>query len=312
MNTFQSSAVIAPLVTGFLLIPVWIHYEENYPKNPVLELSTFALPNIKIATVLNFLSGSAYMGAIFFLPRFFTAIKKNSSLISSGVQLSGVTLSEGFTSAFGGLLMCKTGQIRWVAFAGALLISLGSGLFINLRTDSDVALPIVYSTLIGIGCGLIYQPSSVAGPSSVEPHQVAAVASWLNFARGVGGIVHAAVLAASFDGHLADALGDAASAKLIHEGLSLADNWQQYPEYASPIGNLLVQTFKVGAVIGIVSGVLMGLLVLMLKGLDFKPEWWIKQRIAKRDSRLRQAQNEKVFEPSQSRLTSHSGCSTLT
>jgi hypothetical protein len=294
----QAAPVLAPLIIGFALIPAWIYYEAHYPQHPVLEFSTFSLRNIQIATVVNFLVGSGYMGAIFFLPRYFTAVKGSSSLIISGIQLLGLTLGEGFTSAFGGLAMCKSGQVRWIAFGGAMIYTLGSGLFLYITADSPLYQAILFSTFIGIGAGFIYQPSSIAGPSSVEPHQVAAVASWLNFTRGVGGIVHAAVLTASFDARLTSALGKDVSDTIIKQGLALADDLSKYPEFKKPVDDLLIQTFKVGAGIGIGSGIIMGLLVLALKGLDFKPEWWIKARIAERETHRRQLEREKTFVPS--------------
>jgi hypothetical protein len=180
-----------------------------------------------------------------------------------------------------------------------MLYSLGSGLFLHLKTDSPAGLVILFSTFIGIGSGLLYQPASIAGPSSVKPHQVAAVASWLNFARSVGGIVHAAVLTAAFDAGITSHLGKDVSNEVVKQGLGLADNWQQYPEYIGSISNLLIQTFRVGAVLGIVSGIVTGVLVLLLIGLDFKPKWWIKKRLAQREARMRQLEKEKAFEPSE-------------
>jgi hypothetical protein len=66
-----------------------------------------------------------------------------------------------------------------------------------------------------------------------------------------------------------------------------------------PVDDLLIQTFKVGAGIGIGSGIIMGILVLMLKGLDFKPKWWIRARVAERERYRIQLERERNFVPSE-------------
>ena len=195
--------------------------------------------------------------------------------------------------------MCKSGQVRWIAFAGAMIFTLGSGLFFYIKSDSPTYQAILFSTLIGIGCGFLYQPSSIAGPSSVKPHQVATVAAWLNFARGLGGIVHSSILTATFDTHLASKLGGKASTEIIHQGLAIADNWPKYPQFATFVSELLIDTFKLGAGIMVGAGIIMGILCLMLQGLDFKPTWWIRQRLAERERREKAIERERLFVPSE-------------
>lgn len=265
---------------GALLIPFFVLYEYKYAKNPVVDITLFKLHNIQIACCINFLTGAGHFGAVFFLPRYFIDIK-NSSLVTSGLQMFGLTLGVGVSSVFGANLISQTGQIRLVGLLAATLYTVGAGLISTIGRATPTVAVIVFSTLWGLGSGMLYQPSMIVGPMSVAPHQAAGISGFLAFLRTLGGTFATALLTAIFETSFTRDLRGIVPNDLLLQGLGLADNHALYPQYSDVILTALVKAFHLGTIPAIVFGVVYGLSVVMLKGLDFVPTWR-KRRLAAR------------------------------
>ncbi|KAJ7631852.1 major facilitator superfamily domain-containing protein [Mycena polygramma] len=280
-----SAPIIVMFCLGGALMPFFIVYEYKYAKNPVVDMHLFKIHNVRIACIINFLTGAANFGTIFFLPRYFIDIK-NSSLVTEGIQLFGLTLSIGVASVFGANLISQTGQIRLVGVFGAILYTLGSGLMLSINSNTSSALVIVFSAFWGLGTGVLYQPSMVVGPMSVKPEQVAGISGFLAFLRTLGGTFATALLTAIFETSFTTTLRGIVPDDLLSQGLGLADNHLLYPEYSNTIVAALVKAFHLGTIPAIVFGALYGVSVVLLKGLDFVPAWRKKQLEARHDANV--------------------------
>ncbi|KAJ7446902.1 major facilitator superfamily domain-containing protein [Mycena galericulata] len=271
-----SAPIITMFVVGGALMPFFVIYEYKYAKNPVVDMHLFKLHNVRIAVLINFLTGAGNFGTIFFLPRYFLDIK-NSSLITSSIQLFGLTLSIGVASVFGANLISQTGQIRLVGLFGAILYTLGSGLMLSVNSSTSSAVVIIFSAFWGLGTGILYQPSMVVGPMSVKPEQIAGISGFLAFMRTLGGTFATALLTAIFETSFTTTLRGVVPDSLLSQGLGLADNHLLYPQYSDRILAALVKGFHLGTIPAIVFGIVYGVAVVMLRGLDFVPAWRKKQ-----------------------------------
>ncbi|KAF7308867.1 MFS general substrate transporter [Mycena kentingensis (nom. inval.)] len=273
---WKSAPIIVMFCLAAALVPVFWLYETRYAKNPVVDMSLFTYHNVRIACIINFLTGAANFGTIFFLPRYFIDIK-NSSLVTESVQLLGLTLSIGVASAFGANLISQTGQVRLTGLFGAVLYTLGSCLMLSVGARTSNALVILYSCFWGLGTGVLYQPSMVVGPMSVKPHQIAGISGFLAFLRTFGGTVATALLTAIFETSFTSTLRGTVPEDLLAQGLGLADNHAMYPEFSDMIVSALVKGYHLGVIPAIVFGVIYGGAVVLLRGLDFTPAWRKRQ-----------------------------------
>lgn len=57
-------------VLAVVLSPIFVVYELKYAKNPVVDMTLFSNHNVRIACLINFLTGASNFGVIFFLPRY--------------------------------------------------------------------------------------------------------------------------------------------------------------------------------------------------------------------------------------------------
>ncbi|KAG6333942.1 hypothetical protein ID866_5153 [Astraeus odoratus] len=276
MFPWNSTPVIVLFLLGGFLIPIFVYYELKVAKHPVVDMRLFGIPNIPVTCLINFLTGAGYFGAVFFLPRYFIDVK-GSSLITSGLQMFGLILSLGVSSVAGANILSQTGQVRLVGVAGGVLYALGSGLMLLVGRDTSATRTIGFSVITGIASGLLYQPSLVVGPMSVEPHQVAGISGFLSFLRTLGGTFATALLTAVFETNFTTTLaqGGVVPASLIQQGLGLADDSASgmWPQYESEITNALVKAYHLGTVPAICFGMVYAVAVVFLKKVDFVPAW---------------------------------------
>ncbi|KAF8491133.1 major facilitator superfamily domain-containing protein [Gautieria morchelliformis] len=279
---WNSAPIIVLFVVGAALIPVFVFYELKVAKYPVVDMHLFTIPNIPIACLINFLTGAAYFGAVFFLPRYFIDIF-GSSLVNSGLQMLGITLAVGISSVFGANLISKLGQVRLMGAVGGALYALGGGLMFLVGRHTSGASVIGFSVLMGLGSGILYQPSLIVGPMSVKPHQIAGISGFLAFLRTLGGTFATPLLTAIYETSFTGTLRGQIPDNLVNQGLGLADQHADFPQYDNVILDALVKAFHIGNVPAIVFGAAYLVAVVMLRNIDFVPAWR-KAQIARREA----------------------------
>lgn len=272
LSTSQSPLIIALFVVGGLLIPVFAFYELNIAKYPVVDIRLFKIPNIPITCLINFLTGAGYFGSVFFLPRYFIDIKA-SSYVESGLQMLGLILTLGISSVVGANILSQTGQVRLIGIVGGTLYALGSALMLLVGQSTPAATTIGISVITGLASGLLYQPSLIVGPMSVEPHQIAGISGFLSFLRTLGGTFATALLTAIYETSFTQSLRGQLPDSLVAQGLELADNHANYPQYEAQISAALVKAYHIGMVPAICFGVVYAVAVVFLRNVDFVPAW---------------------------------------
>lgn len=277
---WNSAPIIVLFIVGGLLIPVFVFYELKVAEHPVVDIRLFSIPNIPITCLINFLTGAGYFGSVFFLPRYFIDIK-GSSLIQSGLQMFGLILTLGISSVAGANILAHTGQVRLIGVVGGVLYALGSALMLMVGQYTPAVTTIGFSVITGIASGLLYQPSLVVGPMSVEPHQIAGISGFLSFLRTLGGTFATALLTAIYETSFTESLRGKLPDSLVNQGLELADNHAAYPEYEGQILAALVKAYHFGTIPAICFGVIYAIAVALLCNVDFIPAWKRRRTAAK-------------------------------
>jgi MFS family permease len=228
--------------------------------------------------LINFLTGAGYFGSVFFLPRYFIDIK-SSGLVQSGLQMLGLILTLGISSVAGANILSQTGQVRLIGIVGGVLYALGSGLMLMVGRYTPAVTTIGFSIITGVASGLLYQPSLIVGPMSVEPHQIAGISGFLSFLRTLGGTFATALLTAIYETSFTESLRGHIPDSLVNQGLELADHPTDYPQYEDQIFNALVKAYHIGTIPAVCFGVIYAVAVVFLRNVDFIPAWK-RKRIA--------------------------------
>jgi hypothetical protein len=137
-----------------------------------------------------------FIGGEFYMP-FLLQSTKGASPLKSGLLIIPLELTEAFFGIFCGAIIHQYGCYRELIWAGALIMTLGSGLYMNLDATSSLAKIIGYQLIGGTGCGLLFHPPLIAIQAFTTQQDIATAISTLMFVRNiatslgvvVGGIV---------------------------------------------------------------------------------------------------------------------------
>lgn len=85
----------------------------------------------------------------------------------------------------GGLIIRKTGNYIAVIFAGTMLMTLGTGLFISLEKSAVWVKIITFQMIAGVGAGVLFQSPMIALQSHLHQKDLAAAMSAYGFLRSL-------------------------------------------------------------------------------------------------------------------------------
>jgi hypothetical protein len=114
---WNSAIVIVMLTLGVVLYIVFILYEIYVARIPIMPSKSivkpflhavylFAIPSVALILWQTFLVGIVYYGVLYYLPLFFQVLQ-HRSIISSGVMLLPLIITQTFFATFAGMFMAK-------------------------------------------------------------------------------------------------------------------------------------------------------------------------------------------------------------
>jgi EmrB/QacA subfamily drug resistance transporter len=220
---WSSATVICLLVFGVFAWLLFFFNEWKLAIYPVMPLRLFQKRTTLACLGVCFIHGMVFIAGSYFLPLYFQAILGATPLLS-GVYLLPTALSLSFASAGTGVIIRKTGHYRPLIWAGMFLLTVGTGLFINLAPNSSWAKIILYQIVSGVGIGPNFQAPLIAMQSHVSPRDIATATATFGFIRNlataisvvIGGVVfqnemkkHAGMLVQALGPQTARQLGGA-------------------------------------------------------------------------------------------------------
>lgn len=165
-----------------------------------------------------------------------------------------------------------TGRYSELIWAGAILMTIGHGLFIHLGVKSSLTEILCVEVVAGVGNGMLFEPPLIAVQAFVDQDDVASATATLGFVRNlamsasivIGGVVFQNGMRKSQDNLLATGLPpdvtqkltDAAAAE-ISVITSISDRHQQYvakEAYASALRNMWIMYTCLGACAIVIGG----------------------------------------------------------
>ncbi|KAF9922173.1 hypothetical protein FBU30_007739 [Linnemannia zychae] len=201
---WNSPVIIVLFCVAAVLIAV-LMWVESKAVEAIIPPRLFLNPTVAILFGVNFLTGMAFLGVIFYCPIYFQVVL-GSSATASGLKLLPMVLGLVFSSIASGALMSVVGDYRIFIWLGTTMMSIGVGLCMLFDAHSGMGKQIGFLLIVGLGIGLILQTCMLAAQAAVEKEDMAVTTALCGFMNSIGGGIGIAMCSALFNNHFKDQL----------------------------------------------------------------------------------------------------------
>ena len=263
---WNSPKVICLIVFGALMIGFFLFSEHRLAKYPLVPLSMFRTWSNNATFLVVFAQSMVAVGVEFYLPLYFQSVKQASPL-HSGILILPVMITEASVDVISGILVHRTGRYREIIWAGVILMTMGTGLYINFRTDTSIAKIVGLEIVGSIGTALLFQTPMIAIQNTVSQADTASAIATMGFIGRlatsssivIGGVVfqnsmttrHSTLAAAGLQKPILEALSGDQAAAHIYVVKSIQDAGQRQvvlDAYAWSLRNMFIMYTGIAAV----------------------------------------------------------------
>jgi EmrB/QacA subfamily drug resistance transporter len=188
---WTSPTIIGLAVTGVAMIVAFVLWELRVPE-PLLPMRLFRNSVFTNTSIVSFLFGFTFFGAIIYLP-FYLQVVRGYSPTQSGLLLLPLVLGIFITSTGSGQAITRTGRYKIFPVVGLMIIPVALWWLSTLTVDTPLPNLLLRVFVLGIGLGLVIQTLVVAVQNAVEPRDLGVATSSNTFFRSMGGAVGTAV-----------------------------------------------------------------------------------------------------------------------
>lgn len=183
---WNSPKVICLIAVGTAMIGFFLYNEWRLARYPLMLLNVFTKGWSNNATILvAFTQSMTTFGAEYYLPLYFQSVKQATPL-QSGLLMLPLILTCTFGEILTGVFIHRVGRYREVIWTGTIFVTIGSGLFIMLDTDTTLAKIIGFEIIFGIGFSLLLTTPNTALQNNVSQADTATASGTLGFLRRIG------------------------------------------------------------------------------------------------------------------------------
>jgi Fungal trichothecene efflux pump (TRI12) len=190
--TWDSATVINLIVFGIFTGFLFGLNEWKLVKYPVIPPRLFHSWSSAASFAVCFCHGFIMMGVAYYLPLYFQAVLGVGPLLS-GVYLLPYIVMNTVVGATTGLFIQKTGRYIPAVYLGLVMMTLGTGLMINLGLDANWPKIVVYQMIVAIGIGMNFEGPLLALQASIDVQDVATATSTMGFTRMLSTAVSAII-----------------------------------------------------------------------------------------------------------------------
>ncbi|KAJ1943135.1 hypothetical protein FBU59_003003 [Linderina macrospora] len=190
---WSSGRVISCIVVGIVIGVVFVYYEANYAKEPILPMYLFKTRNVALAVLGHLVFGAVTYAPLIFIPQW-ALVVKNTTPITSGLYTMPLPVAEGFAVVIAGILVTKFGRYRECLWFGATCLLVAATLLITLHRSTHSAEVIGIMVLYGIGFGACIQTLILTAQVSAAGRDSATSTTACLFMRSLGSMLVVAVL----------------------------------------------------------------------------------------------------------------------
>ncbi|KAJ7235145.1 major facilitator superfamily domain-containing protein [Mycena haematopus] len=211
---WKSSIVLAPLMSGFIVVGIFCFWEWKGARLPIVPMYIFKHSTVTGVFITMFINGFVFFSTLYYLPQFFQ-VALGYDPLHAGLFLIPVLVMQILSSWIAGMLNSLTQMIINLGFA---VWSIACGCISTIRPGSPKAILVVFMMLAGIGAGQTMQTTTVAVQASVSRRDMSVVTAFRNFIRLLGGTLSLAVASTLLNNKLRTAMTDIGlSSSLINQ-----------------------------------------------------------------------------------------------
>ncbi|KAJ5929975.1 Efflux pump dotC [Penicillium verhagenii] len=179
---WASATVICLIVFGIVVWVLAFLAEWKIAKYPIIPIRLFSEWYNVLILLVCFCHGFVFIAGTYYLPLYFQTVLLASPILS-GVYVLPLVLALSISSAGTGILMKKTGRYREVIAVGLFMMTIGFGLYIDLKPYASWPRIIIFQLIAGIGIGPNFQAPLVAFQANVRPADMAIATATFGFVR---------------------------------------------------------------------------------------------------------------------------------
>lgn len=204
---WASWQTLLPLLLGLVVLAVFAVYESR-PEAPVISYRLFHSRTAAMALVGALVQGMTLYSLLQYLPFFYQSVLLET-VIGSAVTLLPTSISSCVSAGLSVLALSSNacGDYRLRIRAFWILVTLGSGLFALLETDSSISMRLGIPVVWAVGIGGLIQLLMLPMQASVQSvNDIGAAVSLLLSVRYVGGLIGVAIGATVFSSTFGSAM----------------------------------------------------------------------------------------------------------
>jgi EmrB/QacA subfamily drug resistance transporter len=179
-----STRVDSLLAVAVFMLGAFLFVETKAPE-PLIPLSLFSNPIIRVCSIANFVLGMGMFGVIIYLPLFMQGVL-GISATQSGSLLTPLMLGAVTGNIIGGQLTSRLGKYKALAIVGSIFIAVGMIQFARLDASSLRSAVVLGMIITGLGMGLVQPVYTVAVQNSAPRQHMGTATASSQFFRQIG------------------------------------------------------------------------------------------------------------------------------
>ncbi|KAI8142250.1 major facilitator superfamily domain-containing protein [Fennellomyces sp. T-0311] len=198
---WRSAAVIVPLVLSAVMVGLLILVEIKFAKEPLMPPRLFKIRSVVSILITNWFFGITFFSIAYYLPMYLQVVRGDSAMWS-GIRMIPMQITATVFATITGVFISKTGIYRPLIIFGTAILTLCVGLISILDIHTDYAKIYGFTTIGGVGLGLIFSAAIIGLQAAAEPRDIAVVTGLGNFSRILGGALGVSIAAAILNSSL--------------------------------------------------------------------------------------------------------------
>lgn len=181
-------SVVASLFILSAVMLIFFIYIERKAVEPLLPMHLFKLSVFNVSAISMFLSSAVMFCGILYIPLFLQKLQ-GISASGSGAIITPMLISLTLASILTGQIIARTGRYKKLGILAFVLITTGMGLLSTMTPSVGTFEVLIYTTILGIGSGMMYPVFNVAVQNAVERRDIGIVTASSQFFRNIGATV---------------------------------------------------------------------------------------------------------------------------
>lgn len=187
LNVYPLSEIIGLMIFSVVMFVLFI-WAEKRAVEPVLPLGLFNNSIFTISSVENFLASALIFSGIVYVPLFAQEIL-GMSATNAGFIMIPMLISLTIASNIAGQIISRTGKYKKLAVVEFIITGIGVVLLATLNVNSSPYALLAYSTILGLGSGMMYTVFTISVQNSFTMREIGIVTASMQFFRNVGSTV---------------------------------------------------------------------------------------------------------------------------